>query len=81
MLIYNCSSLVWKTKPNHLEFLLIAPATYRDKTNDKSEIDKGHRAAADHIPSCAGLNAWIQQGNPFQIPDYKAAKNHRTILT
>lgn len=63
-----------------MEFLLlIEPAT--DKANAKSEIHKGHRAVAECIPSCAGLNIWIQQGNRFQIPDYNAAKNHRAILT
>lgn len=39
------------------------------------------RAAADCIPFCAGLNIRIQQGNHFQIPDYNATKNRKTILT
>lgn len=56
-------------KQNHLEFLLlIAPATYTDKANAKSEIHKGHRAAADCIPSCAGLNIWIQKVITFKSP-------------
>lgn len=61
--------------------MLIALTTCTDKATGKSEIHKGQGAAADRIPSSAWLNIWIQQGNHFQIPDYNAAKNHRTILT